>query len=98
MTPALALEKHYRVKELAAMWGFSSDTIIKEARNEQGVIAVGEKKRRLSIPESAAVRIHERLENNRLQAAAPNGKPLRIIRLRDYRKPRHIIKLRAAQQ
>lgn len=98
-----ALEKHYRVKELAVMWGFSCDTIIKEARNEDGVIAIGEKKRRLSIPESAAVRIHERLENNRFQATTSRRNPLRVVLLRNLdrrvaQKTRYIIKAKAAQQ
>ena len=98
MSTALALEKHYRVKDLVALWGFSRDTIIREVKNEAGVIAIGNKKRRLSIPESVAVRVHERL-GNQSHRVAPNRKPLRVIRLRDMipQRTRRVIKARAAQ-
>jgi hypothetical protein len=33
-----AVEKHYRVKELADLWGFSENTIIKLFSNEDGVL------------------------------------------------------------
>src|ERR1700730_8979647 len=33
-----ALEKHYRVRELALLWGFSDNTIIRIFANEPGVI------------------------------------------------------------
>src|SRR4030095_12590147 len=35
---AAALEKHYRVRELAALWGFSDNTIIRIFASEPGVI------------------------------------------------------------
>lgn len=98
-----ALEKHYRVKELAEMWGFSRTTIIRELKGEVGVIEVGDKKRRRSIPESVAVRVHERLENHRLQLIASRRNPLSVILLRNLngrmtQKTRNIIKTKAAQQ
>jgi len=33
-----ALEKHYRVRELASLWGFSDNTIIRLFSTETGVI------------------------------------------------------------
>ena len=33
-----AFEKHYRVGELAKLWGFCDNTIIKLFANEQGVL------------------------------------------------------------
>src|SRR4249919_1635872 len=56
-----ALEKHYRVRELATLWGFSDNTIIRIFASEPGVIrlesGVGRRKyTTLSIPESVALR------------------------------------------
>lgn len=102
-TTPVAFERHYTVAEVAEKWGLSRTTIIQAIRNEPGVIAVGTKKLRRSIPESVAVRVHERLENQRLQAVTPRRNPLRVIRLRDLNtrmteKTRNVIKTKAAQQ
>jgi hypothetical protein len=83
-----ALEKHYRVRELAALWGFSDNTVIKLFTREPGVIrlesGVGRRKyTTLSIPESVALRVHERLGQQALQAQLAAGNPLSVIRLRD---------------
>src|SRR5664279_4188811 len=85
---AAALEKHYRVRELAALWGFSDNTIIRLFATEPAVIRLesGTGRRKyttLSIPESVALRVHERLGQEPLQAQLPTGNPLRVIRLRD---------------
>ena len=103
-----ALEKHYRVRELAALWGFSDNTIIRLFTAEPGVIrlesGVGRRKyTTLSIPESVALHVHERLSQESLQAHFATGNPLRIIRLRDLnagvaKKPRNILKLKSGQQ
>jgi hypothetical protein len=105
---SIALEKHYRVKELAAIWGFSDNTIIRMFAGEQGVIRLesGTGRRKyttLSIPESVALRVHERLDRESLMAQLAAGTPLRIVRLRDLgtgmaKKPRNILKLKAGQQ
>ena len=107
MSPA-ALEKHYRVRELAALWGFSDNTIIKIFASEPGVIrlesGVGRRKyTTLSIPESVALRVHQRLGQEPLQTQLSTGNPLRVIRLRDLnagmaKKPRDILKLKSGQQ
>ena len=99
----LALEKHYLIKDLVNLWGYSRTTIVREVQNEKGVIAIGNKKRRLSIPESVAVRVHERLGNQRLQAVTARRNPLRVILLRDLdtrmtQKTRNVINAKAAQQ
>lgn len=101
-----ALEKHYRVRELAELWGFSDNTIIKFFAGEPGVIRVersgaARKYTTLSIPESVAVRVHERISDEPLQAEPSTSRPTRIIRLRDLhgrvpKQPRNIIKLKAA--
>ena len=76
---------------------------------EAGVIRVanaGTSKRKyatLSIPESVALRVHERLGNQPFQATLTGGHPLRIIRLGDLhagvsKKPRNVIKLKPSQQ
>ena len=59
---------HYSAQELAALWGFSTDTIRRHFENEPDVLVLGDKsprgKRRrvtLRIPESVAQRVQKRL-------------------------------------
>jgi hypothetical protein len=102
------MEKHYRVRELAALWGFSNNTIIRMFDGEPGVIRLesGSGRRKyttLSIPESVALRVHERLSQETFDAQLAAGNPLRIIRLRDLdpgvaKKPRNILKLKSGQK
>ena len=60
-------EKHYRVSELAGLWGLGRETIRKIVKDEPGVIKIrqGRKKAHTtySVPESVARRIHTRLLN-----------------------------------
>jgi hypothetical protein len=60
-------EKHYRIGELASMWGLGRETVRKLVKDDPGVIKVrmGRKKSHTfySVPESAARRIHTRLLN-----------------------------------
>lgn len=60
-------EKHYRVGELARMWGLGRETIRKLVKDDPGVVKIrmGRKKAHTiySVPESAAHRIHTRLLN-----------------------------------
>jgi hypothetical protein len=71
MRSAAALEKHYRVRELGELWGFSDNTIIRLFASEPGVVRLesGAGRRKyttLSIPESVALRVHERLSEESL--------------------------------
>jgi hypothetical protein len=78
-------QRHYRVSELADLWGFSKPTIRKQFLNEPGVLRLASPGPRpyvtLSIPESVALRVHARLcctaEPVRIKKARP------IIRLKD---------------
>ena len=100
MRDSLAVEKHYRVKELADLWGFSENTIIKLFSNEDGVLRLesptGKRKyATLSIPETVAIRVHERLGNQALKTASARRNPLRVVHLRDLdarmaKQPRYI--------
>jgi len=58
-------EKHYRIGELARMWGLGRETIRKLVKDEPGVVKVrlGRKKAHTiyTVPESTAKRIHTRL-------------------------------------
>lgn len=58
-------EMHYRIGELARMWGLGRETIRKIIKDEPGVVRVrmGKKKAHTvyTVPESAARRIHTRL-------------------------------------
>ena len=88
MRDSLAVQKHYRVKELAGLWGFSENTIIKLFSHEDGVLRLesptGKRKyATLSIPETVAIRVHERLGNQALKAASARRNPLRVVHLRD---------------
>lgn len=61
-------EPHYSPAELAKSWGVDVETIRNLFRNEPGVLKIGDKNPKhkrpyltLRIPESVAVRLHERL-------------------------------------
>ena len=60
-------EKHYRIGDLARMWGLGRETVRKLVQDDPGVIRIrkGRKKAHTvySIPESAARRIHTHLLN-----------------------------------
>jgi hypothetical protein len=60
-------EKHFRVGELAELWGLGRETVRKLIMNDPGVIKIrmGRKKAHTtySVPASAAQRIHTRLLN-----------------------------------
>jgi len=60
-----AFEIHYRIAELARMWGLGRETVRKLVKDDPGVIKIrmGRKKAHTiySVPESAASRIHTRL-------------------------------------
>jgi hypothetical protein len=101
--------KHYRVKELAQEWSCSANTIIRHFRNEPDVINVsqGAAGKRpyasLRIPESAVIRVRERLGQKTLQATLPRRHPLRVIKLGDThrrmpQKARHIIDTEAVDK
>ncbi len=106
-------EKHFRVNELVTLWGLSRNTIIRAFANEPDVLRIqsstqttGKRKlTMLSIPESVALRVHERLSkglgNNGLQPATTRRNPLRVIRLRDLhtgmtKQPRNVADTEAA--
>ncbi len=102
------MEKHYRVKELASLWGFCENTVIRMFADEPGVIRLerltGRRKYvTLSIPETVALRVHERFSQKALQAEFPARNPLRVIRLCDLdagvpKKARNVVKLKACQE
>jgi hypothetical protein len=101
-----AFSKHYRVKELADLWGFCDNTIIKLFADEPGVLKLERVTAKrtyttLSIPENVALRVHERLGYKSLKTELSTRHPLCVIRLRDFnagvaQKPRNIVKLKAA--
>jgi len=98
--------RHYRVKDLAAMWGLCANTVRKMFADEPGVLkfeclSAKSKHVTLSIPESVALRVHERISHKVLQSNLATGNKLRVVHLRDLdggmtQKPRNIIKLKAA--
>jgi hypothetical protein len=67
VTPDAPFEKHYRVGELARMWGLGRETVRRLVKDDVGVVKIrmGRKKAHTiySVPESAARRIHTRLLN-----------------------------------
>ena len=84
----VAQEKHYRIKDLVELWGLSRNTLIKLFASEPGVIKltnnIGKRKYAvLSIPESVAVRVHQRLSHDFGQPATARNNPLRVVHLRD---------------
>jgi len=106
---SLAFEKHYRVKDLAGLWGLSWKTVTRLFAGEAGVVRVtndGTSKRKyatLSIPESVVSRVHEKLGNQPLQETAAAIQPRRVIHLRDIHaglstKDRSVIKLKSPEK
>jgi len=65
LTENTTFEKHYRVGDLAQLWGLGRETVRKLVKDDPGVIKIqmGRKKAHTfySVPESAARRIHTRL-------------------------------------
>jgi hypothetical protein len=66
---ASAFEKHYSVKDLAALWGFSERTIRRIFAEESGVVEWCQEERRSKrayrswrIPESVALRVHRKMK------------------------------------
>ena len=63
----IAFERHYRPKDLAAIWALDETTIRRIFIDEPGVLKIGKSERRdgkrdylsLRIPQSVAERIHE---------------------------------------
>src|SRR5215467_3512745 len=86
---SFAFEKHYRVQELAGIWGLSPKTVTRLFADEPGVIrvaneAIGKRKyATLSIPESVASRVHERLGTQATIQTGSHPTAVRIIRLGD---------------
>ena len=68
MTVPAAFERHYTVKELAEIWKLDETTIRRIFQDEPGVLKIGKAGRRdgkrdyvtLRIPESVAVRLHQK--------------------------------------
>jgi hypothetical protein len=64
-TDASAFEKHYRIGELAELWGVGRETLRKLCIDEPGIVKIRLGRRKshttYSIPESIARRIHTRL-------------------------------------
>jgi hypothetical protein len=65
---AAAFEKHYSVKELAGIWGFSERTIRRMFADESGVLEWTQEETRSKrgyrtwrIPESVALRVHRKM-------------------------------------
>jgi hypothetical protein len=60
-------ERHYRIGELAELWGLGRETVRKLVKDDPGVIKIkmGRKKAHTvySVPASVACRIHTRLLN-----------------------------------
>ena len=90
---SVAFEKHYRVKELAGRWGLSAKTVTRLFADEAGVIRVANdlsakrKYATLSIPESVASRVHERLSAPGAEQIRNRTPSVRIIRLADLEAP-----------
>ena len=71
-------EKHYRISDLARLWGLGRETVRKLVKDDPGVIKIrmGRKKAHTiySVPESAAHRIHTR-SLNAAQVSPPESPP-----------------------
>jgi hypothetical protein len=80
----IALEKHYRVKDLATLWGISDSVIRRIFQGEPGVLRIGSTKYvTLSIPESVAIRVHHYLSQPPLRTELSRGSGRTVVHLRD---------------
>ena len=64
---SIALERHYSVGEIVALWGLSEKVVRKIFEKEDGVLVWGHEETRskrqyqtLRIPESVLIRVHQR--------------------------------------
>ena len=75
-------ERHYRVSDLARLWGLGRETVRKLVKDDPGVIKIrmGRKKAHTiySVPESAARRIHTLLLNA-AQVRPPESLPVSAL-------------------
>ena len=63
----IALERHYRPKDLAELWGLDESTVRRLFQDVPGVLKIGRTGRRdgkrdymsIRIPESVALRVHQ---------------------------------------
>jgi hypothetical protein len=56
-----ALERHYRIQQIAKMWGWGYDTVLREFRDLPGVLKNRIGKRTMySVPESVLIGYHQR--------------------------------------
>ena len=85
----LATEKHYRAKDLAALWRVTANTIRRLFADELGVIRISTQGKRvtLSIPESVAVRVHAKLSAPPLAVMRIPKKVLKVVKLRNLGTP-----------
>ena len=101
---AIAVEKHYRVNDLAELWGVSGNSIRRLFQAEPGVLKIGTARYvTLSIPESVAMRVHHSLSEQPLKAELSRANPLGVVRFRDshtgmVQKARHVLKRHASKK
>lgn len=93
---SIALEKHWRVRDIAVLWGVCEKTVTRIFSNESGVLRINNARSgkriytTLSIPESVVVRVHESISaRSKVQALPAACRPIGIIRFRDLRAKEH---------
>jgi len=85
-------EQHYRIAELAALWGFSPRALRRLFRTEPGVIRIANGRREaLSVPSSVAARVHDRISfpTKRTSESVPEpdlsfARPFGVVSLSDF--------------
>ena len=109
-----AFEKHYTIKELAAMWGYSAQSIRRLLHGDaelralcpdmNNVGSVGKREiHHRRVPESLVSRVYARLLGNSAELTGTVGDPLRVKLLRDRdtrvtQKARNLLKLNALKK
>jgi hypothetical protein len=84
----VALERHYRVQEVAKLWGFSIQTIREIFRDEPGVLKVeGRRKTTISIPESTMVRVHAARSKGFIEQVATRERGAKKPWVRPWERP-----------
>jgi transposase len=82
---------NWRVRDIAARWGVSQNTVTNIFRNEPGVLRIGNsqsgkrQKVTLSVPENVLLRVEQRLSAIPEKIEPKPKKTLRVINLREMR-------------
>lgn len=66
----LGVEQHFTLEDIAKKWELSRKTVERMFKNEPGVLLMGDKLKRMRIPQSVLQRVDRRLHAGRVGSTA----------------------------